>query len=275
MMKCMRDDMDGRADREFVEGLARGLSVIEAFDADTPEMTLSEIARKTGHSPAAARRSIFTLVTLGYMRKIDRRFVLSPKILLLGAAYFRAAHIEDALLPELHDFVSRHGDASSIAVLHGPDVIYVAHQAAQTGIARATAGTGATYPAHVTSLGRVLIASLPNEALDNYLRTPLRALTDVTVTDPAEFRALIARARADGYATAVDQLSYGVTSLSVPIKLASGETIAAVNTSGYTGRTTPERLVAERLADLRACASRIADIFVRYPALLNSLRNNR
>ena len=262
--------MNLRSDKEFVEALARGLAVIEAFDSENPEMTLSEVAERTGCSPAAARRSLITLVALGYLRKNGRRYVLTPKILLLGAAYFRTAHIEDALIPELRKFVDEFGDASSVGVLSSSNVLYIAHLSAGSGL-RPVAGTGATYPAHATSMGRVMLAAGPRQAVEDYLAQPLRALTDLTVTDPDEFRAVIDQVRADGYATSVDQLAYGVTSIAVPIILPSGETVAAVNSSGYTGRLTPQQLIETRLQPLEQLAKRLAGIFGSYPALLHSI----
>ncbi|HWI87284.1 MAG TPA: IclR family transcriptional regulator C-terminal domain-containing protein [Sphingomonas sp.] len=262
--------MKASEDKEFVEGLARGISVIEAFDAERPELTLTEIARKTGHSPAAVRRSIFTLEALGYIRRTEKRFVLTPRILMLGAAYFKSAHVEDVLLPELRSFVERKGDAASVGVLVGRDLLYIAHHSSGNGL-RPVAGTGITYPAHATSMGRVLLASADPATLDTFLAEPLKALTDVTVTDPEAFRAIVAAARRDGYATAVDQLAYGVTSIAVPVTLPGGEVIAAVNSSGYTGRVTPETLAAERLEDLRGLATRLASMVAQYPAFVHSL----
>jgi IclR family pca regulon transcriptional regulator len=262
--------LDPREDKEFVEALARGLAVIEAFDAERPEMTLSEVAEKAQCSPAAARRSLITLTALGYLRQNGRQFVLTPKILLLGAAYFRTAHVEDALIPELRKFVDAFGDAASVGVLSDANILYVAHQSAGTGL-RPVAGTGVTYPAHATSMGRVLLAAAPRQVVEDYVAKPLRAMTDLTVVDPDEFRALIDQVRADGYATSVDQLAYGVTSIAVPIVLSSGEAVAAVNSSGYTGRLTPETLVRTRLKPLQELAGSLALIFSRYPALLHSL----
>jgi IclR family pca regulon transcriptional regulator len=261
---------NARDDNEFVEALARGLAVLESFDANCPEMTLSEVAEKTRCSPAAARRSLITLVALGYVRKTGRLFVLTPKVLLLGAAYFRTAHVEDALLPELRKFVDIFGDAASVGVMTGRDVLYVAHQSAGSGL-RPVAGTGVTYPAHATSLGRVLLAAGSDEQLEDYVSQPLKSMTDLTVVDPSQFKALIKEVRAIGYATSVDQLAYGVTAIAVPIILPSGQTVAAVNSSGYTGRLTPERLVEDRLGPLRELAQRLAQTFAKYPALLHSL----
>lgn len=252
---------------EFVEALAKGLAVLECFDAAHPDMTLSDIARRTQVSPAAARRSLITLAALGYVGQNGKRFHLRPKVMALGSGFYFAARIDEIMLPELRQIVEAHGDASSVAMLDGTDVVYIAHHSTQRA-RRATAVVGARYPAHATSLGRVLLAGLTDAALDKALAAmdPV-ALTSRTTTDKAELRRLILMARQDGYATTVDQLDYGITALAVPVRAADGRVVAALNSSGYTGMVTPEAMVATRLGDLRAAAGRLSATTARIPAL--------
>ncbi len=268
----MSRDVDApAADKEFVDALARGLKVIECFDGSHPQLSLSEVARRTDLTPATARRNLHTLMKLGYVRKVDNRFLLSARVLALGSGYLRAAHVDDALMPELRRVVGLFGDAASVAVLSGDEVLYVAHVSEQRGV-RPVARIGVTYPAHATSLGRVLLAGLPAQALDHYLAgAKLEKLTEATCTDRAELRRLILAARELGYATAVDQLAYGVTSLAVPIHGTRGEVVAALNSSGYTGRQSIESMIEQRLDELRIAARRIAQLLQRYPALYHSL----
>lgn len=256
---------------EFVEALAKGLTILESFDAAHNEMTLSEIARRAELTPAAARRSLITLVTLGYVGQVGKRFHLTPKVMGLGSAFYFAAGIEQTFQPELRALVERFGDASSVASLQGHDVLYVAHYSQQRA-RRASAVIGARYPAHATSLGRVLLAGLPDEDLDRYFRQvePV-ALTSKTVTNREELRRIIYRVREQGFATTVDELDYGVTALAVPIRGARGQTVVALNSSGYSGQVTPETLVAERLQELRTTASRIGQNIVRNPVLESTL----
>lgn len=252
---------------EFVEALAKGLAVLEAFDAAHPDMTLSDVARRTGVTPAAARRSLITLMALGYVGQNGKRFHLRPKVMALGSGFYFAARIDEFMAPELRQIVDTHGDASSVAMLDGADVVYIAHHSTQRA-RRATAVVGARYPAHATSLGRVLLAGLEDAALEAVLAAMQpKALTARTVTDKAELRRLVLAARADGYAATVDQLDYGITALAVPIRAADGRVVAALNSSGYTGLTTPEEMVATRLADLRAAAGRLSAATARIPAL--------
>ena len=256
---------------DFVEALAKGLAILECFDAAHPEMTLSDVARRVNLSPAAARRALITLSELGYVGQKDKRFHLKPRVMALGSAFYFAARIEEVLLPDLREVVGRFGDASSVGTLDGSDVIYVAHVSVQRA-RRAAAAVGARYPAHATSMGRVLLAALPEPELAARLCADrIAALTSRTVTDPALLRAELETVRIQGYATTVDQLDYGITALAVPIRNADGRTIAALNTSGYTGKVTPEGLIVERLPTLREAASHIAHEINRYPVLQSVL----
>ena len=261
--------MDAAPDKpgEYVEGLARGIAILESFDAGHPEMTLSDVARRCGLSPAAARRGLLTLAALGYVGQRDKRFFLRPKVMTLGSTFYFSARIGELLQPELRYLVETFGDAASIGTLDGPEVIYIASVSVQRA-RRAAAVIGARYPAHATSIGRVLLAGLPQAEFDAYLaETELEKLTSKTLADSCALNEEIARVREEGYATTVDQLDYGITALAVPIRGRGGRWIAALNTSGYTGMVTPEALVAQRLPELRATARRIGATIAATPII--------
>lgn len=258
-------------DGKFVEALARGLTVIQCFDQDHAEMSLSEVARRTNLTPSTARRCLHTLVSLGYICYVNKRFLLSPRVLTLGSAYLQVAHAEEVLRPELRRVVSLFGDAASVSVLDGMDILYLAHVSEQRAL-RPTARVGITYPAYATSMGRVLLAGLSDLDLERYLaRVKLQKLTDLTETDPDKLRDIVRGARKNGYATAMDQLAYGVTSLAVPISVGNGKIVAALNSSGYTRVIKLKKMIEERLVELRTSAGRLGSIFALYPALLHSI----
>ncbi|WMS44583.1 IclR family transcriptional regulator C-terminal domain-containing protein [Acuticoccus sp. MNP-M23] len=257
---------------EFVEGLAKGLAVLECFDAENPAMNLSEVARRAGLSPSAARRSLITLSALGYIGQAGKTFHLKSKLLGLGSAVLLTARIEETLNPELRALVTRFGDASSVATLDGHDVIYVAHHSVQRA-RRRMAFAGARYPATATSLGRVILAGLPPHELDAFFATLTPApLTEHTVVDKRRLREIIDETRQNDHAVSVDQLDYGITALAVPIRAPDGAVVAALNTSGYSGSVSPESLIGDRLEALRSAAAVIAQTLLRYPVLTNILR---
>jgi IclR family pca regulon transcriptional regulator len=258
-------------DREYVAALARGLTIIQAFDAQHPEMTLTEVANATGLSPATARRCLLTLQRLGYVGTSGRRFVLRPLVLTLGAAFLRSMNLETIAQPYLQEIVERVGDGSSLAVLEGGDILYLVHVATKRMI-RLTVGVGTRFPAYATSLGRIQLAYLDECALELYLATTaFAALTEHTVTDPAALRAILAEARANGFAAIRDELDYGITSVAVPIVDQREGVIAAINCSAHSGRTTREELVATRLPLLRQAAASIAGELRHCPALAHSI----
>jgi len=263
----LKDNPDPDRPAEFVEALAKGLSILESFDSTHSDMTLSDVARRVGLSQAAARRSLITLQAMGYVGQAGKRFHLRPKVMNLGSAFYFSARVDQEVQPELRHLVGQFGDASSVATLEGHDVIYVAHYSEQRA-RRPTAMVGARYPAHATSLARVLLAGLPDAEFDRYLRDvePV-ALTRKTVTDKAQLKAIVEEVREKSFSTSVDQLDYGITALAVPIRGSSGRTIAALNTSGYSGLLTADDLVTNRLQELRHSAVRLSQTLSRYPVL--------
>lgn len=261
------DDSSAERPAEFVEALAKGIAILESFDSETPEMTLSEVARRVQLSPAATRRSLLTFKALGYIGQREKKFHLRPKVMTLGTSFFYTARIDEILQPNLREIVEEFGDASSVGTLDSQDVIYIAHYSVQRA-RRASAVLGAKYPAFATSLGRVLVAGLDECARAAYFANLApKAMTAQSLTDPCRIMDEIEAVREQGYSTTVDQLDYGITALAVPIRAADGRTIAALNTSGYTGIVTPEQLIEERLPKLRIVASTIAHSISQYPSL--------
>src|SRR6476646_234848 len=154
----------------FVQSLERGLAVIRAFDTEHPELTLSDVARATGPTRAAARRFLLTLADLGYVRTDGRLFALSPRVLELGYAYLSSLSLPEVAEPHLEQLVAEVHESSSVSVLDGEDVVYVARVPVSR-IMTVAVSVGTRFPAYATSMGRVLLAGLPEDALADYLRT--------------------------------------------------------------------------------------------------------
>lgn len=258
-------------DSEFVGGLARGLSVLECFDKANSELTLSDVAKRTGLSPASVRRSLITLEKLGYVRRIGRTFFLSARVLTLGAVYLRSAQSEDLLLPELQRLVGLFGDSASVATLDRGKILYVAHYSEQRA-KRMMATVGTTFPAYATSLGKVMLSGLSPDAFKAYLdHVSFERLTDRTILQQSALSACVDECRANGFATSVDELDYGITSLAVPVRNDQHKIVAALNCSAYTGRVSSAELIDQRLEELRESSFKVAQILQRHPALLHSL----
>lgn len=251
---------DGFADtdKEFVTAIARAMAVLEAFDATHAEMNLSEISALTGITPATVRRCLHTLSVVGYVRQTGRKFRLGPRVLTLAQGYRDANRIEDLASRELKLLVDTFDDPSSVAVLDGFHVAYVATILRPSSL-RPSARVGTRYPAHATSLGKVLLAFTDPETRAAYLARPkLEAPTDRTISDPAVLAPALTRIAQEGFAVSIDELDYGIASIAVPIFDATGRAIAAINSSGYSARQGEETLVSGRLSLLKDCARAIS-----------------
>lgn len=253
-------EVDGAA-REFgdhhVRALARGLEVIRAFDVDHPELTLTEVAERTGLTRAAARRFLLTLADLGYVRVGQRRFRLAPRVLELGYAYLSSLTLPEVAQPHLERLAARVGESTSVAVLDATDVVYVA-RVATSRIMRVSINVGTRFPAHATSMGRVLLAALGDDELSARLAgAELPAATARTITDVDALRAELDRVRAQGWSLVDQELEEGLRSLAAPIRDRHGAVVAAVNLSTHASRTTLTQLRRELLEPLRGTAEAI------------------
>lgn len=246
--------------RDLVQSLSRGLAVIRAFGAESPRMTLTQVAERTGLSRAAARRFLLTLVHEGYAVTDGRLFWLSPRILELGFAFLASMGIWDVAMPLMEEVVRRTGESCSASVLDGQDIVYVARVPASR-IMTVSLGIGSRLPAYATSMGRVMLAGLPPEDLDAFLaKADLRRLTDRTITDEAELRRAIDQARTSGWALVDEELERGLRSLSVPVRDRGGRVLAALNVSCHASRTTVQQMIVEFLPLLQGVAREISAV---------------
>ncbi|MEV4316629.1 IclR family transcriptional regulator C-terminal domain-containing protein [Actinocrispum sp. NPDC049592] len=242
---------------DFVQSLERGLAVIRAFDAEHPELTLSDVARITGLTRAAARRFLHTLAELGYVRTDGRLFALRPKILELGFSYLSSLGLPEVARPHLEKFVAEANESCSVSILDGHDIVYVARVPTKR-IMTVMIDVGTRFPAHATSMGRVLLAAQSEAWLEEFLAAPLPARTDRTITDPAELRAELGRIRTQGWAMVDQELEYGLRSIAAPIRGAGDRVVAAVNVSTHISRGTQEDVLAQLLRPLRDTAAAIS-----------------
>jgi IclR family pca regulon transcriptional regulator len=254
-------------DPEFLSTLERGLRVLKAFDEDHPEMTLSEVAAKTGLPPAVARRCLITLVELGYVGQHERKFLLRPAVLTIGSAFLASMQIEQVVLPPLQHLRDQTGDSASLCVLSGAEILYVAHVSTDRRF-RVAAGVGTRFPFHATSLGKALAAHLPEaERAALVARAPFQRFTERTVTDGAAMAERLNLIATRGYDSALDELDYGIVSVAVPIFGRGGRVIASINCSTSTTRISQDELVRTRLPLLRAAAGEIEASLKRWPTL--------
>jgi IclR family pca regulon transcriptional regulator len=239
-------------DREYVAGLEKGLSIIEAFGIERRALTLSEAAKITGHTRASARRSLLTLQKLGYVESDGRLFRLAPRALRLGHAYVASNPLYKVVQPVLEALSQRVQEPSSLAVLDGADVVFVARASNRRSLSSGLA-MGSRLPAFCAATGRVLLAALAPQECETLLKRSRReALTPHTRTAVPELMALLAQARTLGYAYSDEELELGVCSIAVPVPDAGGRIVAAMSIAAASTRYTVEKAAKMLLPELES-----------------------
>jgi IclR family pca regulon transcriptional regulator len=250
-----------------VQSLDRGLAVIKAFGPDRERLSLSEVARATGLTRAAARRFLLTLVRLGYVRSDGREFSLRPRVLELGYAYLSGLTLPEVAAPHVEELVARVRESSSISVLDGQQIVYVVRVPTKR-IMTVAISVGTRFPAYATSMGRVLLAALPAGELDRYLdEVTMEPLTSRTVTDPGRLREILAEVARQGYAIVDQELEVGLRAVAAPIRGAADVGMAAINVSAHASRVSVAALRGEIVPALLETTAQIeADLRASPPA---------
>ncbi|MEV0587094.1 IclR family transcriptional regulator C-terminal domain-containing protein [Nonomuraea sp. NPDC050310] len=252
----------GELGASYLQSLARGLGVLTALGGAPGGLTLAEAAVATGLPRATVRRAVQTLAALGYVRG-QHRFAPAPRVLELGYAHLSGQTLAQLVQPHLAALAARVGESASVAVLSGDDVLYVA-RVPTTSIMSVDITVGTRFPAHATSMGRVLLAAEPPERLAALTLTPL---TRRTLTDPGAFAAAVRQAEATGYAVVDQELEEGVRSIAVPLHSGDGRVVAAVNVATHASRAPLAHLTGTILPELREAARRMeADLAHLPPA---------
>jgi IclR family transcriptional regulator, pca regulon regulatory protein len=256
---------------QFVTSLARGITVLKALGVGTAEMTLSEVAEISGLSPAAARRFLLTFIELGYVYKVNKHFVLTPKVMELSAGFLNTTNVSTLAAPHLRKVQDATGDSVSLTVLDGTDIVHLCHVPSRGFIQFGVTTTGTRVPAHVSASGQALLALQPEEVLARYFAdAELVRFTARTLTDETRLRERFAEVRMKGYAFLVDELDLGVTAIGVAL-LIDGRAVAGVSCATRSGYTADDELINSRLPVLQQAATTLRAEIQGFPPLLHSL----
>jgi len=244
-------------ERDFVQSLDRGLTVLQAFNAERPAMTLADMARATGLTRATARRLLLTLVALGYVCTDGRTFELTPRVLDLGFAYVSSLQLPDIAQPFMEALSDRVHESVSASVLDGAQIVYVARVNTQR-IMGISLAIGSRLPAAWTSMGRVLLAGLTDEQVDEFLaKLAINPPAPNSITDIEALRVEVQTVRAQGYALLDQELEEGIRSVAAPLHDRRGRTLAAINVGTHAARVTLKELRGVILPELLATARSI------------------
>lgn len=250
-------------DPNFMTSLARGLIVIQAFTQQSPQMTISQLSIKTGLSRAAVRRCLYTLTKLGFAGAEDgSRYSLRPRMLTLSHTYTASNTLSSAAQPILERMSAALRESFSVATLDGEDIVYIA----RTSVSRVMSvdlHIGSRLPAYCTSMGRILLAYLPSEQLENYLaKVELIPYTTRTVNTIEKLRLHLRNIRRNGYSICDQEYEVGLRSLAVPVFSPSGRAVATINLSGNAQRMSVMDMQTRYLPHLRNAASELS-VFLR------------
>ena len=248
-----------QGDPNFMTSLARGLIVIQAFTQQSPQMTISQLSVKTGLSRAAVRRCLYTLTKLGFAGAEDgSRYSLRPRMLTLSHTYTTSNTLSTAAQPILERMSAALRESFSVATLDGEDIVYIA----RTHVSRVMAvdlHIGSRLPAYCTSMGRVLLAYLPTEQLEQYLaKVALIPHTPRTITSVEKLRLALRTVRRNGYALVDQEYEVGLRSLAVPVHTSSGRVVATVNLSGNAPRLSVMEMQSRYLPYLRNASNELS-----------------
>jgi IclR family pca regulon transcriptional regulator len=250
-----------------VQSLERGLKILGIFNAEDPQMTLSEIATKTGLSRAATRRFLLTFEQLGYIEMDGREFRLTIKVLDFGYSYLSSLSLPEIAQPHLERLTKILHESASASVLDGHDIVYIARVPIRK-IMSIRIGIGTRIPAHFTSMGRVILADKSASELKAYFSTlELEKFTDFTIGSKAQLLEEITKVRKQGWSIVDQELEIGLRSIAVPITSQAGRVVAAINVSTTTQSQTIDSMKKKMLPIVQGIAREISrDLKVWRPA---------
>jgi IclR family pca regulon transcriptional regulator len=241
----------------FLRTFARGLAVIEVMGRDATHQTLGEIAEGVALPRTAVRRFLLTLIELGFVQADSKRYWLTPRVLRLGLSYLATLPYWRQAQPTLEELCARIKQSCALSVLDGTDIVYIQRQHAKR-ILSMSPSLGSRLPAHVVSMGRMLLAGLPHEELDRYLsEATFQRFTNATIVDPTLLRKEILLAQRQGFAWIDGELDESICGLAVPVRDKAGATVAAMNVSLPAGQFDKETASTQFLGELRQAASQL------------------
>ncbi|MBU4426900.1 MAG: helix-turn-helix domain-containing protein [Proteobacteria bacterium] len=217
--------------RYHIHSLGRGLKILELLAQSREPLTLSRIAAAMALTLPTAYRFLFTLESLGYVDKDPdmKTYRVSPKVLALGYGAFQSSDLWQTAHPYLLRASRDHGETFNLAILDGMNILYIDRIKTQK-ILTINLEIGSKLPAYCTSMGRVLLAFLPQEqALKIIEQTAKKAMTPRTVFSTEALKGVLEKVRVDGYAVNDGELALELISVAAPVRNRDGRVVAALN----------------------------------------------
>lgn len=241
----------------YLQSLEKGLATLAAFTAKKSFWTIADIAQHTGQDRATSRRALLTLAHLGYLKNDGKHFSLTAKVLGFGYQYLAALPFWAIAHPVLEELSTQLGETVSVGVIDGADVVFILRVPAKR-LITFDPSTGSRVPAHVHSLGHILLSTWSAPDLEAFLReVTYTKFTRQSVETEAELRATIDKARKQGWAFTSSQHEENLGGLSVPLLDARGRVLAALNVNFIMDSDAESRAIGTMLPRLQLAARRI------------------
>jgi DNA-binding IclR family transcriptional regulator len=222
--------------------IGRALRLLDAFDADRRELTLSDLARRAGMPLSTTHRLMQELCAWGAVeRGTDGLYRIGLRLWELGSLAPRGPGLREAALPFLDDLSRITRENVQLAVREGTELVFVERIASSDAVPVLTR-VGDRFALTATGVGLVLLAHAPAEVQEEVLGGPIARYTAKTVTDPARLRRMLADVRSNGFSISDRQVTMDALSVGAPIRDRQGEVVAAVSLVVRHGSTTAHAL---------------------------------
>ncbi|MDA0238802.1 MAG: IclR family transcriptional regulator [Proteobacteria bacterium] len=258
----MKDDVRTATPSYQVPGLERGLRLMEVFTRDRREFSLAELTRLLDLPRATVFRLVTTLEQNGYLDKepLRKTYRLGNRVLRLGFEFLASQDVVTTAHPFLEQLSRDTGASAHLGVLDDRDVLYLDRIAGSNHLV-SNVGVGTRFPAHATTMGRVLLAGLGADAVQKlYENVDLPKATDQT---PQSLPALLERLtqeQEDGYVTSVSAFEAGLSSIAAPVRNSYGTVIAAISIAGPESQLDHATLEGEIRARVCQTAADISNV---------------
>jgi IclR family pca regulon transcriptional regulator len=247
----------------YSQSLERGLAILGCFTPEHPTLGIADMADDLGMSRSTTHRYVITLVALGFLEQgASRKYRLGLRVTDLGMSALNSTGLREHTRSYLEELRQHSSYTVSLAVLDGPEILYVERaRSFRRGQHKIDMNlrVGSRLPAYCTSLGKVLLAFLPDADQHEVItQMELAKRGPNTITTRKALLAELEHVRDEGFAVNEEELTAGLISIAAPIRSESREVVAAINMAAHTEMISLEEMVDRLLPHLLATADQIS-----------------
>ncbi|MCP8970501.1 IclR family transcriptional regulator [Ectobacillus ponti] len=223
-----------------LSSVKNALSLLRCFTLETPEWKVTDLAAHLQLGKSTVSRMLTTLASEGFVQKNPEthKYRLGLTILHLNTVAVSCLEVSREALPVLTRLVQETGETAHISVLQDDAVVYLNKVECKHPVKILT-HVGRQNPAHCTSSGKIILAHQSEQRVDAFIAKGLQKYTPNTVTDPQDFKAMLQKAKKQGYAISMEEINEGVGSIAAPIRDYTGRVVYAVSVIGPVHRMNP------------------------------------